>query len=168
MGYSASTLMKSAKARDQMLAFLAEHYRPWHQVQPEYDEREAYDAAFFAGAYEVSEDWDWTAYICSGDDLAYNSSKNKIGFNFSGSGEMVGHYGFTLLRWMALMAGAERKVNKKEFPSLEGQRVPVMQYDYDPCWPVLVGSPEGAPDDTWWCHTDEHARAPPTNPSGCL
>jgi hypothetical protein len=155
MGYSASTPMKSAKARDEMLAFLAEHYRPWHVIQPPKDVLADFDFGW------VPEEWDWTTEIVAGDGIDYNGSKTKIGFNFGNSSGLLGHYGFSLLRWVALKAGKRRKVSKKEFGDLGGV-VPVFQYDCDPAWPVLVRSEweDKAPEGCWWCLTDDHGFKP--------
>jgi len=159
MGYSASTPMKSTKARDEMIAFLEEHYRPWLDVQPTGIE----DGML--NSYMTSEDYDWSTHICTGEELAYNPGKLKVGFNFSHSGGILGHYGFSILRWMALRAGKTRKVSQKEFPGLKGS-FPVFQYDYDPAWPVLPRSQyEGnVPKKVEWCLTDDNGFKPYRRP----
>jgi hypothetical protein len=147
MGYSAFTPMKSTKAAQDMYDWMAEHYRPWFEVAPPEE--------------QVDRDFDWTGYLCIGDELSYNGSKTKVGFNFSNSGGIIGHYGFSLLRWMALRAGKCRKANKQEFGDL-AITVPVIQYDYDPAWPVLLREEwEGnTPEQARWCLVDEHGYKP--------
>jgi len=156
MGYSASTPMKSTKAAQDMYDWVTENYRPWFDVQPPKDQM---------GDAWVSRDYDWTGYLQIGEGLAYNGSKTKVGFNFSNSSGIIGHYGFSLLRWMALRAGKSRNVSKSNFGDL-GISVPVIQYDYDPAWPVLdLSEWEGrCPKRLRWHLVDEHGYRPHRRP----
>jgi len=155
MGYSAFTPMRSAKARDQMVAFLKEHFRPWYMIQPPADQLDHFHAC------SESEDSDWTQYIRVGGDLSYNAGPLKVGFDFSSSMGAIGHYGKTLLSWMALRVGQHRKVSKTEYGFVKGT-VPVWQYDYDPASPVLIRSEweDRVPKDFQWVLVDEHGFKP--------
>jgi hypothetical protein len=95
MGYSLSTPCQSAKARDEMVAFLEQHHRPFSTVIAEAR----------AGSYD--RDYDPTVFICVGDELAYGAGPSKIGFNFSTSGDYA-HWMWTLCRWVALQVGRKR------------------------------------------------------------
>lgn len=160
MGYSAFTPMRSAKARDKMLSFMREHYRPWHVIQPTEDMSDE-----SLHVVVVTEEWDWTAYLQEGESLSYNPGKLKIGFDFGHSGDPLGHYAFSILRWMALHGGKRRKISKKDVADL-GETVPALVYDYSPAWPVLVRSKweDRCPAEARWCLTDENGFKPMRRP----
>ncbi len=107
MGYSLSMPTKSTKARDQMLAFLREHHRPFGLILDEAGYDPGYD-------YEYNPHMDPTRFILVGDELAYGPGASKIGFNFCTSsrwmsmGYFAGSSADTLCRWMALKVGRRR------------------------------------------------------------
>ncbi len=109
MGCSVATPIKSRKAQQEMLSFLREHLRPVHWNNP--DDQCA-----------------WVAALT--DDLSYDQSKLKIGFDYSNSQNFYGRYRLSVLRWMALRVG--RKVR------LEGYSEPIPYYRFDGYAPVPV------------------------------
>ena len=120
MGYSITVRCRSLAARDEMLAFLHRHYQAWSVIQPEYPDK----------------DFDWTKWIqVNGKEgwggLSYDDHKLALGYNYSTQGE-IGHYGYTVLRWIALQVGQKRTFK-------EG-RVPCVTYDGGEHWPILIGS----------------------------
>ena len=133
MGYSLSTPCKSAKARDEMEAFLDEHLRPFSEVIAE--DKAALDKirklSLFPSSFKP--DWDPTAYLAVGDGLAYGAGANKIGFNFSTS-HNYGQWMYGLCRFMALRVG--RKRTFKGLLGVEGT-FPYYTYDFEGT-PVLT------------------------------
>lgn len=109
MGYSAATPIKSRKAQQKMLSFLREHLRPAHWNNP--DDQCAWMRAMT-------------------DDLSYDQSKLKIGFDYFNSQNFYGEYLFAVLRWMALRVG--RKVRLKDYTE------PIPYYMIDGYMPVPV------------------------------
>ncbi len=109
MGYSLSTPCQSAKARDEMLAFLALHHRPWTTMLLEAPELPQLQDPKVSRVYgKVSPDqiqYDPTRHLCSGDELAYGAGPSKIGFNI---GPGLSTWMWTLCRWMALQVGRKR------------------------------------------------------------
>lgn len=116
MGYSLSTPCQSDKARDEMLAFLEQHHRPWTQVLMEAPELpQLQDPKVSRVFSKVSPDqiqYDPTRHLCSGDELAYGSGSSKIGFNI-GPGVDSSEWMWTLCRWMALQVGRKRTFKAK-------------------------------------------------------
>lgn len=119
MGYSATTPIKSKKTHARLLAFLQENLRPWHQLMPD-------------DLGSRTPEADWTARLT--DTFAYDDGTCRLGFNFSSSGALRGHYGFSILRWMAVVAGRKRRLDGFD------EAVPYYVYDGDTCTPVLVRS----------------------------
>lgn len=101
--------MKSRKAQQKMLSFLREHLRPAHWNNPD----------------------DQCAWVrAMTDDLSYDKSKLKIGFDYSNSNNFYVEYRLAVLRWMALRVG--RKVR------LKGYTEPIPYYMFDGYMPVPV------------------------------
>jgi hypothetical protein len=154
MGYSIATPLKSAKARDEMWAFMQEHYKPWNEVEPPEAELQPLEGtpdfpmamAFPQGP--TNPDYDFTWQLCRDGDLSYDNGKNRIGYNYGASYGPSGDYGWAVLRWMALRAGRVRKFKKKY--GLE-EVVPYTVYDGYEAWPVLVRS-------EWEDKVDKRAR----------
>jgi len=100
MGYSIAITAKSAKAKAEILAFMAEHYRPYHEVveQGEHD-------------------------YCSAptDDLYYCRGKLKVGINYGAVMGPERQYAYGIVYWMAQRVG--RKVN------FHGTQYPAYDYD---------------------------------------
>jgi hypothetical protein len=119
MGYSATTPIKSWQAHARLHAFLKENLRPWHQLMPD-------------DLGSRTPEADWTQRLT--DTFAYDKGSCRLGFNLGTSGELRGHYGFSILRWMALVAG--RKRNLEDF----AEAVPYYVYDGRTCIPVLIRS----------------------------
>ena len=120
MGYSVAVAVKSKKAKDEMLAFLAKNFRPWSTIAIE---------GGLAG-YEPG-----VEYISGPtDDLSYDHGKLRIGFDFSGGGGWR-EYAFQLCYWVALKVGRERILRKL------GRVSPYIVYDGYEAWPVVVGPP---------------------------
>lgn len=133
MGYSFATPIKSPKARDNMVAFLEKHYRPWEQIiEP------------FKGELENGRgimpfvSFDTRARGPLADDLAYDHGKCKIGFDYGAGfsdGERYWMYNFCY--WMAQRAGRRRVFTKK---APDCGAVPYVVYDGYEAWPVLEAS----------------------------
>lgn len=137
MGYSITTPCKSAKARDQVVAFLERHHRPFSQVLQ--DDAEAMDvlgrhSRVWVGARK-EDIYDPTRFIVYGDGIAYGAGANKVGFNFSFSGS-YGQWMYGLACWIALRAGRVRS-----FKRLLGNPNTYPYYTYDDeATPVLVAA----------------------------
>lgn len=141
MGYSIHTPCKSKRARDEMVAFLKKHYRPFSVL-----------AAGSGCLSEVADqedldnrEWKHTDSIRGplGDDLSYipDDTKWYIGFDFGTSGGGQGTWMKDVCRWMATKVG-----HRRTFHDIEGQ-VPYIVYDIpndaqdrDSIWPVLERS----------------------------
>jgi len=139
MGYSFYTPCRSRKARDEMFAFLKEHYRPFSVL-----------AAGSGCLDEIADQQDldnreWEHRDCIRgplkDDLSYTTSKCYIGFDFGFSGGAEGTWMKDFCRWVATKVGRLRT-----FPDVEG-KVPYVVYDIpahandrDSIWPVLERS----------------------------
>lgn len=124
MGYSAATPIKSAKARDQMLEFMAEFYRPLNTV--------AEEAGLTPPTYPG---FDPTLRLFRDGELSCDRGKTRIGFNFRTSAPVAG-YLWGVLRWMALRVGRVRR-----FRSLGiDEAVPYWVYDGYESNPVLLSS----------------------------
>ncbi len=119
MGYSATTPIKSWKTHARLLTFLQENLRPWHKLMPDDLGCRTPEA-------------DWTARLT--DTFAYDKGSCRLGFNFSVSSGLMGEYGFSILRWMAVVAGRKRNLEGFE------EAVPYYVYDGRTCTPVLVRS----------------------------
>lgn len=109
MGCSVAAPLKSFKAQQGMLSFLREHLRPVYWNNPK-------------------DTLDWSKAMT--DDLSYDQSKLKIGFDYSNSQNFYGRYRLAVIRWMALRVG--RKVR------LEGYSEAVPYYRFDGYAPVPV------------------------------
>lgn len=109
MGYSVATPIKSQKAMQKMLAFLRENLRPayWTDSENKYD-------------------WAWAM----SDNLDYDMTRQKIGFDYSSSDNFYGRYRFAVLCWMALRVGKKTR--------LSGYSKPVAYYRFDGYLPVPV------------------------------
>jgi hypothetical protein len=125
MGYSMSVNCKSEKAQAEMMAFLKQNFRSWVLLTTGKDEPRY-----------VSE---------PRTKLSYAHAKLQVGFDFSGLHGLEREYYTTVLRWMALQAGAVRtsfkdNYNPKDSAALE-EAVPYWVYDGTACDPVLLKKP---------------------------
>lgn len=151
MGYSIAVPLKSAKARDECLAFLKANFRPWTKVKPSFPE------GVQMLANDVRPDYDWTQGVCSDkkgeETLDYDSGTNRVGFNCSTSDGFIGEYAKAVLRFCALRWGRRRMLKK-----YTGTRdfVPYWVYDGYEAMPVLVESEwrDRAPQESWWAFCD--------------
>lgn len=141
MGYSAHVPCKSKKERDEMFAFLEEHYRPFSKVVAgagclDYfvaDEKEFENRNF--------EHHDSICGPCR-EGLSYipDDSDFYIGFDFMTSGGAEGQWMFEFLRWVATKVGVRYLFDF-------GAQVPFIVYDIptgpddlDSRWPILERS----------------------------
>lgn len=121
MGYTVTTPAKSQKAKKEMLSFMAEHFRPAHEVFGDLDP-----------------DYDRTASgVLSEDGLDYDRGTSKMGFNYPSWGEIPRYYAFSVCRWMALKAGRIRRFKKFDLPKTS---VPYIVYDGHEAIPVVPES----------------------------
>jgi hypothetical protein len=165
MGYSIATPLKSAKARDEMWAFMQEHHRPWHEVEPSEDELQplesdpGYPMSMAMPQGPTNPDYDWTGYLCRDGDLHYDNGKHRIGFNYGAGFGPCGDYGWATLRWMALRAGRVRTFKKGYGIEM---LVPYTVYDGYEAWPVLDRDhwEYTAPEKARWCRVDRHGCKP--------
>ena len=137
MGYSITTPCKSAKARDQVVAFLEQHHRPFSLVLQEDAEAMAVlrENSRVVPVAEGVDIYDPTRFIVYGDGIAYGAGANKVGFNFSFSGG-YGQWMYGLACWIALRAGRVRS-----FKKLLGNPNTYPYYTYDDeATPVLVAA----------------------------
>ena len=131
-------LFRSHKARDIMLAFLAQHYQPWHQLQPPSDDADAHKYGF---PHWVDPEYDWSHYLRRDGGLSYDHGKIRIGFDCSPTtGGPHGDYAFNILRWIALQVGRRRPFTNVQRFGFSGT-APYIVYDGGEAWPVLA-SPE--------------------------
>jgi hypothetical protein len=136
MGYSFSAPCKSKKARDEMFVFLQEHYRSWDLfVAPYKDELEAVQGNGILMPF-ITLDSRLRGPLT--DDLSYDHSKFKIGFDYGAGfsdGERYWMYNFCY--WIAQRVG-RRRTFKKQAPDCGA--VPYVLYDGHEAWPVLERS----------------------------
>lgn len=133
MGYSFSTPCKSAKARDQMMAFLDRHYRPWAQVISPFR-----DALSSGRGVAPSVTFDTRARGPSAEDLAYDHGACKIDFDYgAGFSDAERYWMYNFCYWMAQRVG-RRRVFPKKAPGCGA--VPYVVYDGYEAWPVLEAS----------------------------
>lgn len=137
MGYSFHTPCKSNEARDEMFAFLEEHYRPFSELAA---------GSGYLGEFSSEEDLNNRSFEHTDsirgprkDDLSYVHDKKNcyIGFDMSTSGGAQGVWMKDFCRWMATKVGRLRT-----FKDVEG-KVPYVVYDMggpDDLWPVLERS----------------------------
>lgn len=134
MGYSITTPCKSARARGQVVAFLEQHHRPFSVVLQE-------SAETMEVLREHGGDWpvvdgldiyDPTQHIVWGDGIAYGAGVNKVGFNFSFTGDYE-QWMYALASWIALRAGRRRTFtgllrNVRAYPyfTYDGEATPVL------------------------------------------
>lgn len=141
MGYSIHAPCKSQKARNEMLFFLGQNYRPFSVL-----------AAGSGCLSEIADqedldnrEWKHTDGIRGplGDDLSYvHGTKWYIGFDFGTSGGGQGAWMKDFCRWVATKVG-----RLHQFEVIEG-KVPYIVYDtpdddwdsFDSVWPVLERS----------------------------
>lgn len=100
MGYSVAVTAKSQKAKATMMAFMAEHYRPFHVVSGIGDRSDA---------------------SAPTDDLSYCHGKLKLGIDYGCVSGPERKYVYGIIYFMALRIG--RRVN------FHGQRYPAYDYD---------------------------------------
>lgn len=139
MGYSFYTPCRSEEARDEMLAFLEDHYRPWSVLAASsgcLDE--------MASEEELNNlEWEHqdTIYGPSGDSLSYVSDEEYpwyIGFDFGSSGGGEGTWMKEFCRWVATKVGAMKTFK-------EGGASLFVCYD-DEAWPMLERSEHAGSD----------------------
>ena len=121
-----------------MLAFLNEHYRKW---------------AVVVVGHETQ------AVSSPTDDADYDSAKNFIGFNYSGSWGWDRVFTTTSCRWIALKVGRRRRTFSKDdiTPNALPEPVPFITYDGYSNWPVIVSAaPSRLPKGQQWCSTDRY------------
>ena len=117
MGYSIGIRTRSPKLRYKLLAFMKAHYRSWPLLLT------GQDGPCYAGPPT--------------DDLDYDSrSKTAIGVNYGVCGDWEREWAFTIVRWMALRAGTNRRMFS-DGVRLEAP-VPFMVYDGYESWPLIV------------------------------
>lgn len=151
MGYSIAVPLKSAKARDECLAFLKTNFRPWSEIKPSFPEGVALLMS------DANPDYDWTRDVCSdiagGETLYYDNGSNRVGFNCSMSDGFIGEYAKAVLRFCALRWGRQRKL--KKYTGTDDS-VPYWVYDGYEAMPVLVEPEWGsrAPQESWWAFCD--------------
>lgn len=128
MGYSICTVAKSKKLKDEMLAFMGRHYRPFWQV---------------VGIGEI------THIRGPTDDMSYCHGPLKLGVDYiSGMGDLERKYSYALVYWMAIRIG--RRTMK------EG--VELISFNYDDCpaesWPLVMEGTELPKDFPWTLAVD--------------
>jgi hypothetical protein len=135
MGYSIATRAKSQMAKAEMLAFLAEHYRPLYVIQPSESE---FGVVGMIEHQTTTKDYDWTRWI-RGDGLSYDHSALAIGFDCGTSGGPEGDYAWSILHWISITVGRKRTFSKDGIT----EAVPYVVYDGNEAWPVLARSEWG-------------------------
>jgi len=142
MGYSIHTPCKTKKARNEMLFFLGQNYRPFSVL--------AAGSGCLSEIARIEElndrTWEHRNELRGplGDDLSYvHGAKWYIGFDFGTSSGGQGHWMKDVCRWMATKVG-----RLHQFGMIEG-KVPYIVYDIpddeewetlDSIWPVLERS----------------------------
>jgi len=113
MGWSCSTPCKSRKAQAEMLAFLGEHFRPSHEVLPDWNHKH----------------WKTEHPSLPSDFVQYATAQVYIGF------DKPNDYEQAILRWVAFRIGKCRK-----FPKLLGTEttVPWVNHDRQRNGPVIT------------------------------
>lgn len=101
MGYSIAAPIKSQKLKDKMMKFLDENFTTFEDL--------------------VGYDGCWGNKPT--DDLSYDDGKLRIGFNYSGMGDVERSYIFAVCKWISLKIGRKKKI--------EGKTVPYYVYDGD-------------------------------------
>ena len=142
MGYSVTAPCKSAKAKAEMLAFLAEHYR-----SPD----EFIDGIGDDGLRGPL-----------GEDLSYSNGKCEIGFDFT-SWTPARDFAISMCRWVALRVGRMRKLKVFEGNPI-GIKAVISYYVYDgyEAVPIRLKSEwfDKAPEECReWSFVDEHGWA---------
>jgi len=141
MGYSMGARARTAALKEQMLAFLREHYRCWPQVTGEDEKHWWYNSSPPKGS----------------PDLSYDSAKLALGFDHSGLHGWERFYLYTVSRWIALKVGRRKRRFSEVTPQELPEPVSYMTYDGDTHWPVIVRTVEEAvnlPKGQRWCATD--------------
>jgi len=127
MGYSIAVRVKSKTLRDQMYQFLQVNYHKPSEVFKELG-------------------YDSSRLVLDGN-MAYDSGKCSIGFNYSCMDEAENQYVYCVLYWIALKVGKRRPFNKL------GASVPYIVYDGYEAWPRLLRSEweSKVPAEFKWC-----------------
>jgi hypothetical protein len=151
MGYSVAVPLKSAKARDECLAFLRANFRTWTAIKPTIPDD------VLVTVFDAHPTHDWTQELCAdqgAERLDYDRGSNRVGFNCSMSGGFIGEYAAAVLRFCALRWGRVQKLKK-----LTGLDVPVPYWVYDGYEPrpVLLHHvwASRVPREVRWCLSDE-------------
>jgi len=136
MGYSIGIRPRSKKLRDKLLTFMRAHYRSWPVLST------GKEGDCYAGAPT--------------DDPSYDHGKFILGLDYGVCSGWEREYAFTLVRWMALRIGTNRRAFSNgihlEVPT------PFMVYDGYETWPILVGTKtenRRRPAKLHWCCTDD-------------
>jgi hypothetical protein len=138
MGYSFSTPCKSKKARDEMFAFLEVNYRAWDKIVEGLKEEVPEDKKRRLMPFIT---FDTRLRGPLTEDLSYDHSKYKIGFDYGAGfsdGERYWMYNFCY--WMAQRVGRRRTFTNK---AKDCGAVPYVLYDGHEAWPVLEKSEYG-------------------------
>jgi hypothetical protein len=99
MGYSVAVPVKSQKAKEEMLAFLYKHYKPFSTLAQGTDLEQ-----------ESRPEYDPTGAILADGELSYDNGKCRIGFDYGGMFRER-HYLYCTIRWIALRVGRKRQLN---------------------------------------------------------
>lgn len=135
MGYSFAAPCKSKKARDEMMAFLDEHYHSWDQViEPFKGELTSGQGIMPVVTFE-------TRLRGPATEGAYDQGKAKIVFDYgAGFSDAERYWMYNLCYWMVQRVG-RRRVFSKMAPDCGA--VPYVVYDGYQAWPVLEKSKFG-------------------------
>lgn len=177
MGYTLSVSMKSIKARDEFLAFLRQHMKPFSKAMSESEHLEAWAkvSLFYAGCdldgvRKSLQNTDSSECISTGDGaLWYASGKKttKLGFDYGCRGPEW-DWQRCLLNWLALRGGRRRRLEAMTHGHIDTV-LPYMCYDSE-AWPVLLESDIAHvtdPDERkklLWMVTDENGWKSPISP----
>lgn len=152
MGYSFATPCKSKKARNEMMAFLDENYRPWNEViEPFKDELTATGPGTLGIMPQITFETRLRGPATQG---AYDQGKAKIVFDYgAGFSDAERYWMYNLCYWMAQRVG-RRRVFSKMAPDCGA--VPYVVYDGYQAWPVLEKSEFGdkVDEDNEWLVVD--------------
>lgn len=94
MGYSIAAPIKSQKLKDKMMKFLDENFRTFEKV--------------------IGKESRYGNYPT--DDLSYDDGKLRIGFNYSGMGDIERNYIFGVCKWISLKVGRKKKIGERTVP----------------------------------------------------
>jgi hypothetical protein len=135
MGYSIAIRARSITLRAKMLAFMTTNYQSWPALMGHPD----------GPCYASSPTGD----------LSYDRSKLALGLDYGVCSGWEREWAFTIIRWMALKVGSNRKTfsNGIKVPT----PTPFMVYDGYETWPLIVGTKATAKKlskDFQWCAVD--------------